>query len=409
MLSISQRPYRSNNESHVNLSPGNVQFTRQNKSLNPIRHIAANSLSLLQAPSPSPSCPIMNILEASAPPEILHKDNFERPPVLVPQKLLNEVKGPCRIDDLEEVEGPEEVDDAEGPEIMEDIEGPDDVEVGVGPEEQIPHVFNAQYSFEVPDGPSIRNNPLFHNAKAYRYAKLYTTKADAGMRISRNAIDATGRFVRAFSNSTVRAWNLGGKRLAKEILEESVGIRHYNDALNTIKQSWAGQIPSRLDVNQRMGIPEALGEASSHCAQGITKGVLTSTAVAGASLYVAGTVSNAFLYTPASYISLHMAASVLAAGVNGAGKIALTVASHTVVRVVRSAITNPMMAARVIEGSARLGLVGAGMATGLYYASTNYAKFVDTPGFSNKFKHGVLTAASLSATIAVPFFTAIVG
>jgi len=332
---------------------------------------------------PVPSCPV------SSNPDLFSKQILD---------ASDQGVGPL-VTHEEEAEGPaEEVEGAEGP--TEELEGPE------GPEG----------AAEEAEGPAVLNNVNLNNSSnhsnnlsiVYKYAKHYTTKADAGIRIAKTTTRAIGHFVNAFSVTTAEAWNLGGKEFAKKIVKESVGIKHYREARNTLKNSWAGQIPSRLDVNEKMGVVEALGEAASHCCIGVTRAATTVTALTGAGLYTLGTASNALGYIPASNMSLHMAARVLATGVNRAGNIMLSVASHTVVPAVKSIATtvvrNPAMAASYAAATTRLGVTAAGMATGLYYASSNFTRAVDAPNLSSKIKHGTLAAASLVATVTVPYF-----
>jgi len=172
---------------------------------------------------------------------------------------------------------------------------------------------------EEAEGPiSLNNVPLTNNSSPnnnlsiiYKYAKLYKSTADAGMRFTKKTSGAIGHFVNAFSSTIAQAWNLGSKEFAKKIVKESDGIKHYGDAWDTLKKSWAAQIPSRLEINEKMGLVESLGEAGHYWCIRFTKGAITTTALPGTSLYTFGTATNALGYrhshaanSPAYNISL---------------------------------------------------------------------------------------------------------
>lgn len=124
------------------------------------------------------------------------------------------------------------------------------------------------------------------------------------------------------------------------------------------------------------------------------KTAMTATILTGAGLYTLGTTSNVLGYQPA--VGMSMAAGILATAINEARSIALTVTSHTIVPVLRGATAivsrNPGMAASYAISGTRLGVAAAGMAAGIYYASS-----------ASKITLRALAVTSIAATVTVAY------
>lgn len=242
-------------------------------------------------------------------------------------------------------------------------------------------------------------NPNDHDlshSMAYNLANRYVNAAEIMANRTKIAGRAMGRFSYAFARTSATAWNLGGQQCAKEIVKASIGTRHYQDALDTVKNSWGGRIQSRAHPDEQMGLAEAFGEASAHVVKGLTKVAVSAASLGTTGLYAWGTVSNSFKIKPET-MTIHQAASILATGVNGAGNVVLTVASNTVMPLMKGVLLNPAT-------TARYGVTALGMGTCLYAAASHFTKAVDAEGVLPKVMHGVIAGASLAATVALPYF-----
>ncbi len=248
-----------------------------------------------------------------------------------------------------------------------------------------------------PKAANQNNNPL----TAYKVAKLYVNTLDPAIEVTKKTARAVGRFTSAFSNTTLNLWNLGGKGCVKEAVKIASGATHFSNAVHVVAGSLTGKKISDIRPKEKMGLAEALGVASGHFCKGLSNAAISTVALTGTALYAWGTISNTFGYQP-SNPSMHMAARLLAGGVNQGIDMGFNVTSQALgyaMPVMEGIIADPS----TIYTTALLGATAVAMGTSFYYASSNFTKAADAHRLLPKFKHGIVATASLAATIAIPY------
>lgn len=232
-------------------------------------------------------------------------------------------------------------------------------------------------------------------SRTYKLAKIYIKTSDTAAKITKNTSKAIAQFAIACSSTSVKAWSLGPIGCVAVLTYKAAGIDHYTNAGKVLINSLKGNVPSKQNPDQRMGISEALGEATGHVCKG-----LGTAAISGA--YAVGTLSNVIGYVPNESVSLHNAANTLAYGVNSAANITLSTGFQLVNTLTESAASNPIATVNNAWTATCLGVMALGMGAGLYGAAKSYVNAADTDSYLSKVKHNTIMTASLISTVAIP-------
>lgn len=408
MIEFFQDYFGANNYKNNDLNSNNTSLNDGNPS-KMISDAASNAFSASEEPGPVLSLSNREILEASGPdmnlirfmPESDHFHEASAPDfnlINFDPAATEKVEGPDVSDIEEEADGPgvPDMDEANTDDLEDQMEiGPEEVECFEEEGSEVEGCEEEGSEEEEVEGPF--SNDEIHNGNhstAYNLAKIYLKSADAGVKVAKKTGCGIARFTSAFSRTTVRAWNLGAKQCVKNIGKESMGSKHYANALNTLKSSLSGQNPSRTRLGERMGISETLGEASAHVCKGLGTAAFTG-------MYAFGTISNLLNYKPTD-VSFHTAASTLASNVNNATGTVLSLGSQVVFPLIESIVTDPIATVNNAWTVGCLGVTAAVMGTSLYYASSSFTKAADSQSYLSKVKHSAIVVASLVATVAIP-------